>query len=315
VATETIYGTAIAAPSTYLPALSYDTFDDEQGVVLDDAPRGVPAKVQAIYPGVRQGKWGATFPYYPNQIGRFFPRLFGTDTIGSSSNGAWQHTFLANSSASPLSDTIFVFTGSTAFESRFAGSVYTNLDFKFSRATGMVTAKVAAIGFAPTTSIGEQSPSYTADPAFRGYNCVFALGGTTQNTLLDFEANFTREQELVFAANNSQNPAAFESGALDIKGKMKFYGSTEKPYTDYRANVQQSMDLVFQDSTTMSMGASTSNRLEMLFSKIEYTKVTPVMSGKYLAWEIDFQCIHNSSAGGDSGPASIFTTVATSSAF
>lgn len=282
---------------------------------MDDAPRGVPGKVQAIYTGVRQGKWGATFPYYPNQVARFFPKLFGTDTVGSSSNGAWQHTFTANSSATPTSDTVFMFTASTAFESRFAGTQYTDLNFKFSRATGMATAKVSAMSFAPTTTLAEQTPSYTADPALRGWLCVFALGGTTQNTLLDFECNFTREVELIFAANNSQNPIAVEVGALDVKGKMSFYGSTEKPYIDFRAGTQQAMDLLFVDSTNYIQGNSTANRLEMQFSRIQYTKVAPNHGGKYLKWDIDWQAINNTTAGGDSGPASILTTVATSSSF
>src|SRR5712692_5201023 len=108
VGTEAVYGTALAAPVTYLPVISYDEFVDDQGIVLDDAYRGVPTKVQAAYTGVRQGKWGATFPYYPNQTYRYFPKLLGTDMIGSSSNGGWQHQGLLNSSGTPTSDTIFV---------------------------------------------------------------------------------------------------------------------------------------------------------------------------------------------------------------
>src|SRR6185503_13120776 len=98
---STTYGSTATA-SVYIPALSYDSYVDDQGVVLDDAPRSAPTKVFGAYTGVRQGSWSATFPYYPLQCARFWPRLLGsTGTVGSSSNQGWQHTFTLNSSGNP----------------------------------------------------------------------------------------------------------------------------------------------------------------------------------------------------------------------
>lgn len=316
-ATENTYGTAVTAPTIYIPALSYDTYDDDQGIVLDEAPRGVPSKVLQAYQGVRQGKWGATFPYYPNECARFWPKMMGTDSVATSSNQGWQHTFLTNSSGNPNSDTVFVFTGSTEAEWRFAGIAYTALDFKFARATGMATAKVSGIGFAPTTGVTEQTPVYPGvstgvgwNAPLRGWQATFSIGGSTKVTLLDYEINITREAELIFAGNNSRNPAAVEYGALDAKGKLSLYASTELPYDNYRALTQGALDIVLADSAP----GSTQNTLEILLSKATFTKVTPVMSGKYLTWDVEFQAVHNSSVGGDSGPLQIFTTISSSAA-
>jgi hypothetical protein len=311
--TEIAFGSTVTA-TIYIPALSYDSYVDDQGVVLDDAGRSVPTKVFAAYTGVRQGSWSATFPYYPLECARFWPRLNGsTDNVGSSSDAGWQHTFVMNSSSNPYTDTVIMFTGSTATERRFAGSAYTGMDFKFSRATGMATVKVSAISAAPSTVLtGEQSPTFPGattgtgfNAPFRGWQATFDIGGTTQLTLQDFEFNVTREAELIFSGNNSRVPSAVEFGALDAKGKVTFYASTEKPYTDYQAGTKQSMGLVLTDQ----LPGSTTNKLTIQISKFIFTKVTPNFSGKYLTYDAEFQTLHSSSAGTDSGPFSIFTTV------
>jgi hypothetical protein len=301
----------------FIPVMSWDTIDHDEGIVLDDAARAVPTKVITAYPGIRQGKWGATFPYYPNECARFWPRLTGTEqTVATSSNQGWQHTFTMNSSQNTPSDTVVMFTGSTETEVRFTGSVYTGLDFKFSRATGMATAKVSAISFGPSTTItAEQATTFPGattgtgfNAALRGWQAVFAVGGSTKPTLLDFELNVTRAQELVFAANNSRNPVDFQSGELDAKGKMKLYGSTELPWDIYRTATPTSLDLVLTDT----LPGSTMNKLEIQMSKVIFTKVTPNLSGAYLTYDVDYQCLHSSSAGTDSGPFSVFTTISSS---
>lgn len=314
-APETSYGSTVTAATVFIPALSIDDYTDDQGIVLDDANRATPTKVFAAYSGVKQGKFGATFPYYPQQSGRFWMKFLGNDLSPTSSNGGWQHNITLNSSANPLSDTVHVFTGSTSFERLFSGAVYESLDFKFSRGTGMATVKVTGISAAPTTSaaITEETPSYSSDFALRGWQGTFALGGSTQTTLIDFEANITRKVELIFAGNNSAYPSAYEAGELDCKGKMKLYGSTSKPYDDYKALTNQSLDLVLVDSTAGNTPGSTINRFEFTASKVIFTKVTPNMTGTYLTYDVEWQAIANSSVGGDSGPFQILTTVTSSS--
>lgn len=309
-ATEVTYGTTVAAATIYLPFNTWDDYTDDQGIVLDNAMRAVPSNVLGAYAGMKQGKWGATFPYFPNEAARFWPKLMGTDTVVSSSNGGWQHLFTMNSSANPNSDTVFLFFGSTYSERQFVGTAYTGLDFKFSRASGMATAKITAVSAAPSSGVAEQVPSYTSNPPLRGWQAVFSIAGSTRTTLQELELNLSREAELVFAGNNSQRPSAVEYGALDAKGKMKLYGSTEEPYIDYQALTQQNIDLQLVDTAP----GSTVNRLGLTMSKVVFTKVTPNMSGKYLAYEIEFQAVHNSSAGGDSGPIQVTTTILSSAA-
>lgn len=312
-AQEVTYGTTVATASVFIPAQTYDTYEDMQGIVLDEAMRAAPSRIYGAYTGMREGRWAATMPFYPNQTGRFLSYFLSNDTIGSSSNAnGWQHNMILNSSANPHSDTIFHFFGSTTAERMFAGAAYESLDLKFSRASGMMTAKVAAKSFSPSTAgISEQAPSYTSDPPFRGWQAIFSVGATTRATLLDYELNIKREIDLVFAANNSQNPVAFEAGKLEMKFKLKMYGSTEEPYTDYRALTQQQMSIQFLDTVP----GTTSNLLQIVGQKAVFTKVNPNHSGKFLTYDIEGEYVHNTSAGGDSGPAQFNLTVATSSQF
>ena len=311
-ATEITYGTTVAAV-TWIPANSYDDFTDDQGYVMDIGGRAKASKVYAIYPGVQQGKGAYTFNYYTNECARFWARLLGTDTLGSSSGGAgggtvtgWQRTFtLADL---PLSDTVQDFFGSTLGDRSFAGAVYESLNFKFDRKTGLATIKPTFLSAAPTTGPGtEATPSYGTDAALRGYEAVFSVGGSTKTTLLTFDLTLTRQVELIFAGNNSQKPSGFETGNFDCVGKIEFYGSTDQPYTDYRAGTQQAIELVMTDTTVGSSYA----RLDILATKAQFTKVVPDRSGPYLRYAADFQAIHNAT---DAGPLQVITTISTSSA-
>jgi hypothetical protein len=306
-AIETVYGTTVGTPTVWVPVSSWDDLSEDQGLVMDETKRGKAALLYGVYSGMAQGSWGITGPYFHNPSARFWARLLGTDTIGSSSNGGWQHNFtLADL---PLSATAFVWTGSTVAERQWVGSQYSDLTFKFSRASGMASIKVAAKSFAPSTGITETTPVYTTDPAARGWQAVFSIGGSTKTTLLDYEISFKRPVDLIFAANNSQKPAAVEVGPLDVSGKLRLYGSTEGPYTNYRANTQQSIDIQLSELTA----GSTQNALEILMSKAVFSNVKPDLGGNYLIWDTDFRAIYNSTAGGDSGPAQVFATISTSS--
>lgn len=311
-ASEVSYGTTATANQVYIPALSIDDYTDDQGLVLDQGGRSKASHVYAVYSGMQQGKWSGTFPYYPNECYRFFHRVLGTDTVGSSSAGGgggtvngWQHTLsLADL---PASDTIFDFFGSTLGDRAFSGAQCEKVEFKFDRASGLATIKPSYKSAAPSTGPGtEATASYGSDTPLRGYEAVFSVGGSTRTTLLTYELSLSREVELIFAGNNSQRPSSVEVGDFDVTGKISFYGSTDQPMTDYRANTQQVVDVVLTDT---SVGSSYA-RLDLLMTKCVFTKVTPDRSGKYLRYDVEFQGIHNAT---DAGPIQIIATIASTS--
>lgn len=304
-AQETAYASTVATPTKFIPVMSFDEYTDDQGDVFDEGVRANATKLQAVYTGVKQGKYGATFNYYPNECAYLWAGVLGVDTVGSSSNAYWQHT-LQTSTGQPYSYTLFDFFGSTGGERQFVGAQMDSLNFKFDRASGMATIKPHWITGAVSTGISETSPSFGTDPAFRGWEAVFSINGSTKVTLLTYDITVTRDVNLGFAANNSQQPAFAEVGQIDVTGKLSLYASTDGPYNDFRNNTQESIDVVFTDTLAGSSGA----KLEILLTKADFTNVAPDRSGPFVRWDCDFRGLYNAT---DLGPIQVLTTIATSS--
>lgn len=307
-ALETVYGTTVATPTVWIPVNSFDEYSDDMGLVYDEGIRASATKLQAVYQGVQQGQYSATFNYYPNECARFWAQILGKDTIGSSSNGQWQHT-IATSTGKPFSATLFDFFGTTGPERQFVGAMMDSLNFKFSRASGTAIIKPHWISAAASTGISETSPSFTSVIPLRGWQPVFSIGASTKTTLLDYDLTVSRPTDLLFAGNNSQRPSDAEAGQLDVTGKLSCYASTDGPYEDYRANTARAIEVLFNPAATAGAG-STYTVLDILLTSANFTKVSPDRSGPYVKWDIDFRGKYNAT---DAGALQILTTVTTSS--
>lgn len=306
-AQEATFGSTVATPTVWLPVNSFDEYDDDMGLVFDEGKRNTPAKLIAVYSGVQQGKYGATFNYYPNEAVRFWAGILGNDTVSAaSSNGYWPHTIIA-STGQPYSYTLFDYFGTTGPERQFTGATMDSLNFKFDRASGAATIKAHWASMNASTGITETTPVFGTEPFFRGWEAVFAINASTKVTLLTYDITATRDVNMIFAANNSQDPSFAEVGAIDVTGKLSLYASTDGVYTDYRAGTQQPLDIVLTDTLAGSSGA----RLEILLTKAIFTNVKPDRSGPYVRWDVDFRGVTNATDGG--GPFQVLATVATSS--
>ncbi|MCR4339371.1 MAG: phage tail tube protein [Gemmatimonadaceae bacterium] len=307
-ALETVYGTTVATPTVWIPVNSFDEYTDDMGLVFDEGIRASATKLQAVYQGVKQGAYSATFNYYPNECARFFAQILAKDTVGSSSNGYWQHT-IATSTGKPNSATLFDFFGTTGPERQFVGAMMDSLNFKFSRASGTAIIKPHWISAAASTGIGETSASFGTVTPLRGWQPVFSIGASTKVTLLDYDLTVSRPTDLLFAGNNSQRPSDAEAGQIDVTGKLSCYASTDGPYEDYRANTERAIEVVFGEAASAALG-STSVRLDILLTTANFTKVSPDRSGPYVKWDIDFRGKYNAT---DGGAIQVLTTIATSS--
>ena len=307
IATETTYGTTVATATVFLPVESFDEFEDDQGLVMDEASRQKASKLFGVYTGVQQGAVGYTFPYYNEIASRFWGGIVGADTIGSSSSiTGWQHAIALGDA--PPSYTIFDFITGQAVERQWVGAQMQSLNFKFERNAGKATIKPSWKSAAPSSGISEQTPTYTSTPAMRGWEAVWSVGASTKVTLLGIDLTLTREVNLVFAGNNSQRPTAAEVGPLDITGKVSWYGSTDGIYTDYRANTSRELRLRMTDT----LAGSSHSVLDIIMSDCRFTKVTPDRSGTFIRYDGEFRAVHNAT---DAGPIQVNFTVATSSSF
>ena len=303
-ALETVYAATEATPTMWMPLKDNPEYEDNQGYIFDEGMRAVASKLIGVYPGVHGGSYGATFDYYPDHAVRFWPAILGADTVGSSSNGYWQHTFTQG--ASPYSATLFDYIGDTGTERQFVGAMMDSLNFRFDRGSNTVQVKPHWITGAVSSGITETSKSYTTLYPLRGWVPTFSIGGSTKVTLLAFDMTITRETNILYPGNNSQQAAAAESGQIDITGKLSLYGSTDGPYTDFRANTAREVRVRFPDGTA----GSTYSLLDIIMTSAHFTSVKPDRSGPYLRYDADFRAKYNTT---DAGSIQVLATIATSS--
>jgi len=305
---ETAFATTGSVPKVWIPLKDNNPeYDDDQGYIFDEGIRAVSSKLIDVYPGVHKGSYSATFDYYPNECAYFWPSILGLDTVGSSSNGQWQHVF--SQAANPYSWTLFDYIGSTGMtgpERQFTGAVMDSLNFRFERGSNTVTVKPHWVTGAVSTGIAETTASFTSIFPLRAWQPIFSIGGSTKVTLLTYDLTITRETNLIYAGNNSQQASAGESGQLDVTGKMSLYGSTDGPYIDYRANTSRAVNLVFPEGTP----GSTYSILSITHTATHFTKVVPDRSGPYLRWDVDFRAKYNTT---DVGTIAVITTTSASS--
>ena len=307
IAVESAYASTATTPVLWMPLKENPEYDDDQGYIFDEGRRAVSSKLIDVYPGVHKGSYGATFDYYPNEAARFWPGILGTDTVGSSSNGFWQHTFTQG--ATPPSYTIFDYWGSTDAtgpERQFTGAVMDSLNFRFDRGSNLIQVKPHWVTGAVSTGIAETTATYTTLHPLKGWAPVFSIGGSTKVTLLAWDMTVARETEIFYAGNNSQQASAAESGQIDITGKLSLYASTDGPYIDFRANTAREIRLRFPDGTA----GSTYSLLDITMTSAHFTKVTPDRSGPYLRFDADFRAKYNTT---DSGSIKVLATISTSS--
>lgn len=307
-AIETTYAATVATPTVWIPFKDNPEYDDDQGLVADEGIRAVSSKLIDLYPGVHKGSYSATFDYYPNECLRFFAQILGADTVGSSSNAAWQHTITQG--ANPFAATLFDYNGDTGsnLERQFTGAVMDSLNFRFERGSNLVTIKPHWVTGAVSTGVSETSKTYTTIYPMRGWMPVFSIGGSTKVTLLSFDLTISRETNLIYAGNNTQQASQAESGQVDVTGKLSLYGSTDGAYVDYRANTSRELRVRFPDGTA----GSTYALLDILMTSAHFTKATPDRSGPYLRWDTDYRAKYNTT---DSGSIQVVATVASSSSF
>lgn len=309
---EQTYGSTGSGSAVYIPVLTYDTWEDNRERVLDNAFRAVPSKDFAVYSGVNSGRTGYTWYFYPDVMGRFLKGIFGAEAVTQTTVGnRGVHTF--GSTDTPASETIYDFYGVAGSERRFHGSQMQSMNLSFETQTGALQMKNEWLSFAASTGISETTFSYTGTSGViphRGWQATLALANSTNLRLLRFNVDLKRAVDLIYGANNSQNPSAREVGPLEITGSLSFYGgtssggSTETEYTLFRNNTSTSMVIDLQDSTA---ALSTANGLTLTFSNANFYPATLDRSGNYVRWDVPFRALHNVT---DSGPAAFALAIA-----
>ncbi|HDR8003429.1 TPA: hypothetical protein QCY70_004944 [Bacillus cereus] len=279
---ETTFGTAVA-PAVYIP---YDSIKVEEDIkkVTDEGRRGILSKSFGVYNTTRQSKVEFGMPAYPDLIGHLLMGILGKDTVTGSA-APYTHKFQVLDALAPT------FTASdynTVTERRYAGAILDELDFKFDADTAVkVTAKMKSKA---SVVASKSTPTITVAKPFLGFTSTLTLGSTVDADLLGGEVSIKRDNQLIFAGNNTQDPTRYITGRIEATGKLTMDFDNEDDLNAYLNGTQQAVKISFV------LDANTS--LEFSFGKVDVTKVTVDRSQEYIRADMSFKALYNATDAG-----------------
>jgi hypothetical protein len=275
---ETTYGTPVV-PAVYVPYNSLK-FSDDYKKIIDEGRRGGIVKDWAVYNGPRSGSVEMEGDVYPETMGYFFKGILGGYSVTGAS-APYTHTFTAAPTL-PSSMTLQEFYGIT--ERQFSGAVLSELDVKFD-VENVVTFTAKWLTKASTV-VTTTTPSYASQTnPFMGYTLTFKIGGSSNVNLVSGEFSIKRPVNLLWTANNTQDPSRFSAGRIEITGKFLVDAEDETELLNYLNGTQTSLDFLF------TRDANTS--LDVQFNKVDFTKITPDIGQEYVRMDCEFRALYN----------------------
>lgn len=285
IAKETTFGTAVA-PTVYIP---YDSIKNEDDIkkTVDEGRRGVLSKEFAVYNTTRMSKIDIETLGYPDTIGYFLSGILGKDTVTGAS-APYTHKFQVldnNASSFTLAD-YNVVAGTQ--ERRYPGAIIDEVAFKFDDDGAMkVSAKYQS---KVSTLVTKTTPTQNVLKPFQGWMANLSLGGTTNANMLGGDLTIKRDNQLIFAGNNTQDPTKYITGRIEISGKLTFDVDSETEWLLFTNGTQQSIQVQFQ--------IDASNSLTFLFTKTDITKAVIDRGNEYVRVDMDFKALYNATDAG-----------------
>lgn len=276
VALETVYGTAVP-PALYIP---YNTIKVEDDIkkVTDEGRRGVLSKEFAVYNTTRSGKVEVDSLAYADTLGFFLKAVFGQDTVTGSS--PYTHKFTV---ANTLCPSITVQDYNAITERQYAGAVVNEVGLKFdSEKEITMSAKMISKASVTTTTT---TPTISTTKPFLGYTAALKIGGSSNLNMVGGEVTVKREAQLIFGANNTQDPSKYVTSRIEASGKLTFDVEDESEFLNYTNGTQPTLDILFT--------ADANTTLDLSFGKVDFTKAVVDRSQEFVRVDVDFKALYN----------------------
>jgi hypothetical protein len=282
VAMETTYGTAVP-PVYYVP---YNTIKVEDDIkkILDDGKRGILTKDFNSYDGAKSGTVEIDSMAYPDVLGFFLKAIFGQDTVTGSAS-PYSHKFTV---ANTLCPSVTIQDYNTVTERQYAGGLVSELGFKFD-SSKEVSMSAKMISKASVTATQTTPTILTTDP-FLGYTATLKIGGTPNLNLISGEVTVKREAQLIFSANNTQQPTKYVTARCEAEGKLVLDIEDETEFLLYLNNTKPTLDILFTQNANTS--------LELSFGRIDVTKAVLDRSQETVRCDLSFKALYNATDNG-----------------
>jgi hypothetical protein len=308
-ATETVYGTAQAVPTLWIP-VDTPVFTPGLTMLVDGSLRGSMAGEFQQVPGKQVDVVTFKSYFYLDSIFALFRQMLGLPDVLTGSGDPYTHTTsLQNgNNGQPAGTTIFFNAMDKTWQ--MAGAIMSSLKVTLPT-EGLATIEVSYTGF-PATAITAPTNTPTTAVPMPAWNTVVTLASTAFTTYSELDFTITRSLKPIMTINGTQAPQAIAAGQLTVSGDFTgvYQGSADVNLVDYLTNVQPAMTVV-----TSPVGDAV-HSIGMQFSKVGYDKSSFSATTDYFEIKSTTRMLANATdaIGGGLSPAKVTLLSAVSTA-
>lgn len=271
IAKETTSGTAMAAPTIFIP-IDSPKWGAKITQLSDQALRGFMGADSNRIAGSRDDEVSYKTYLYPTALFTHLRAILGgTDTVTGAAD-PWTHKVsLLNSVALPTY-TLFLAMGD-GNTMQVPGCVLSDVKITV-KANELPTLDVSWMGL-PSTIITTPTNTPSTEAPMPPYTAAITVAGTNLGKYSDISLDFKRAVQPVLVLNGTQAPASIYSGELSVTGTTTavFSGTADSDLTNYLTNGQPTLSLVINPQ------GDSVHTVTVNCSKIAYDSSDPQGSG------------------------------------
>ena len=279
VASETTYGTAAAAPTTFAPVIT-PVWTHPTDKYTDDALHGsMGAEFQQIN-GMRTGD-GFTFTTYCyiDQVFTFLRQMLGYPDVLTGAADPYTHktslTSAAATNGQPTGTTIWWYDAVGKCV-QMTGAQMSDLKLTVNTG-GYVTLAVTYVAL-PGAFITPPTQTPTTTVGMPGWKSIITLAGTAMTAWSEIAIDFKRGTSSIPTVNGTQSPFAIFAGPMTVSSTIKavYAGSTDAMLVNELTNVQPTL------LVNLSPVGDAVHSIQLQFSKVAYDLADPTGSNKWM---------------------------------
>lgn len=315
IAKETTYGTAVSAPTIWVPVDS-PKYKSTITPLKDKYLRGAMAETYQQQQGMRHDELQYKTYFYLDSVYPHFLALLGnTDTVSGTGDPYTHKTSLYNGSgtnaAQPPSYTLFWADGAGKVQQipgAVVGSIKVSLE-----ADSLASLEVQWTGL-PGTTIVPPTNTPSAVKPMPSWNSAITLGGAAASKYSSIELTFKRAVEIIPTITGSQAPFAVFGGPVSVTGSLTGVfqnATTDTDWTNYLANTQPVL------TVKAAPPGDVVHSLTMQMSQVAYDITEVSGTNKWQEVKATIEAIANStdSLSGSFSPAQVILATTVSTAY
>jgi hypothetical protein len=244
IAKETTYGTAIAAPTIWIP-VDAPKYKENITALKDKALRGSMSETYAQQQGMKFDELGYKTYFYLDSVYPHFLALLGNpDTITGSSDPYTHKTAVYNGSgtnaAQPPSYTLF-WADAAGKAYQIPGAIVSSVKVSLAP-DGLTSMDVSWTGL-PATVITPPTNTPTTNKPMPAWNSTITFNSVVSSAYSAIDLEFKRAIEIIPTITGTQAPFAVFGGPVSVTGSLTavYQNSTDANYAAFQSNTQPTL--------------------------------------------------------------------------